>query len=134
MLVKLCRLALSKSQYDFSILEGPRNRADQEAAFNRGASKVHYGNSAHNAEDPATGKPRSCAVDVLPYPFKGWEDPASMAAWKGIAQAFSQAAAELGIQERWGGDFNRDGDKTKNDSWDKPHHELHPWREWAKKA
>lgn len=131
-LVKLVRRALEISAVDFSILEGARGRADQEAAFNRGASKVHYGNSAHNAEDPKVkGKARSCAVDVLPYPFTNWEDKNMLTAWKEIARAFAQASRELNIPERWGGDFNRDGDKTTNDAWDKPHHELYPWRDWA---
>lgn len=74
----------------------------------------------------------ACAIDVIPYPFTNWEDPKMIDGWVNIAVAMNDAATSLGIKIRWGGDFNRDGDKTKTDAWDKPHFELHPWRSYAK--
>ena len=40
-----------------------RNEADQEAAFNSGASRAHFGQSAHNAS-LSNGKPASEAWDT----------------------------------------------------------------------
>lgn len=131
-LVRLARRALALSTQDFTIICGYRNKIDQDAAVKAGNSKVSYPNSAHNQTD-AAGKPRSCAIDVIPAPFTNWNDPAMLAGWKAIADAMFAASKELNIPIRWGGDFNRDGDKTKSDAWDKPHFELHPWREWDKR-
>lgn len=47
---------------DMTVLCGYRNEADQEDAFRRGASKLHWPESAHNHK-PAR------AVDVAPYPY-----------------------------------------------------------------
>lgn len=48
-------------QYDFSVLCGRRNKAEQDAAFAAGNSRLKYPQSKHNA------KP-SLAVDIVPYP------------------------------------------------------------------
>lgn len=129
---ELARKALEVSEQDFTIICGYRSKAEQEDCFARGTTKVHYPNSAHNQTDSA-GKPRSCAIDVMPYPFTNWNDPAMLDGWRKINEAFVKASKETGIPFRWGGDFNRDGNKTTSDSWDKPHYELHPWREWGAK-
>ncbi len=49
-------------QYDFSVLCGHRNKAEQDAAFAAGNSRLKYPQSKHNA------KP-SLAVDIAPYPI-----------------------------------------------------------------
>lgn len=126
LLVKVLTRALEIGPEDFSINETYRSKADQEAAVARGNSKVHYPNSAHN--QTKAGKPCACAADVLPFPFYGWEDKRSLASWRAISEAMQRAATELGTAIRWGGDFNRDGAATTSDAWDKPHFELHPWR------
>lgn len=132
LLVQIATKALQDGAQDFTVICGPRSKADQEKAFDSGNTKVHYPNSAHNATHPKTGEPRSCAIDVIPYPFTNWEDPKMLTGWKSIADAMMAAAAALGVKIRWGGDFNRDGNKTTSDAWDKPHFELHPWRDLAK--
>ena len=48
--------------FDCTILEGYRNEADQESAFAKGNSKLHYPHGKHNANP-------SMAVDVTPYPI-----------------------------------------------------------------
>ena len=120
----LAELALQIGPQDFTVIEGFRGQAEQDAAFKRGASKVKFPGSAHN-QTPAL------AIDVIPYPFTGWNDEK---AFREIYKQFSKAAEKLDVKIRWGGDFNRDGDKTRKDAWDKPHFELHPWRDWKKKA
>lgn len=126
LLVKVITRALQTSATDFTVICGYRDKAGQEAAQRAKTTKVAFPNSAHN-QLPA------CAVDVIPYPFTNWEDPEMLKGWKAIADAVFAASEEYGIPIRWGGDFNRDDDKTKSDAWDKPHFELHPWRSYAKR-
>lgn len=126
-LVRVMNAAIKR--VDFTVICGYRGKDDQEAAFAAGNTKVHYPNSAHN--QTSGGVPRSCAVDVIPYPFKGWNDPNLSKELKAVADVVFDEAKKLNIEIRWGGDFNRDGDKTKSDAWDKPHFELHPWRDYA---
>ena len=133
LLVEIATDALQISKSDFTVICGYRDKAGQDAALRAGTTKVSFPNSAHNQSDPTTKQPRSCAIDVIPYPFTGWDDPAMRVAWKQIADAMFAAAKKRGVELRWGGDFNRDGDKTTKDSWDSPHFELHPWRTYAAK-
>lgn len=107
---------------DFKILDAQRGRTAQELAFKEGHSKVHFGNSAHNWS-PAV------AADLFPAPYK-WSD---MQSFIHLSAVVLPLAKKLSIPIRWGGDFNMDGNKTKSDSWDPGHYELHPWRDWAKK-
>lgn len=117
--------ALLLSKQDFTIIEGHRGQREQEAAYAKGASKVRFPNSAHNQQP-------SCALDVIPYPFKGWNDKNIHAELKEIARAFFSAAKTEGVAIRWGGNWssaNVDAPGTK--FVDSPHFELHPWREFA---
>jgi len=125
LLVKIAHDALQRSKVDFTVICGHRDKAGQDAALKAKTTKVSFPNSAHNQMP-------SCAIDVIPYPFTNWEDPAMLQGWRDIADAMIAAASVAGVKIRWGGDFNRDGDKTKSDAWDKPHFELHPWRDYAK--
>lgn len=131
LLVEIVTDALQISESDFTVICGYRDKAGQDAALKARTTKVAFPNSAHNQSHPVTKAPRSCAVDVIPYPFTKWEDPAMRIKWRQIADAIFAAAKKRGIEIRWGGDFNRDGDKTTKDSWDSPHFELHPWRHYA---
>lgn len=130
LMVKVAYRALELSKSDFTVICGYRSEADQNAAFASKNTKVKFPNSAHNQRD-TNGNPKSCAIDVIPFPFTNWDDPAMFRAWKQINDAMEAAAKEFGLLIRWGGDFRRDGDKTTTDAWDKPHFELHPWRNYA---
>lgn len=105
---------------DFTIMDSMRGRAAQEAAFAKGNSKAHFGDSAHNY-DPAV------AVDIAPYPV----DFKNIQRFKDLAAIVLRIAKAQGVTLRWGGDWNMDGSTA--DGWDFPHFELHPWREWAKR-
>ena len=52
--------------FDCTIIEGHRGKEKQDAAFNKGNSKVKFPNGKHN-------KSPSVAVDVAPYPID-WKD------------------------------------------------------------
>lgn len=125
LLIKVATIALEKGEQDFTVICGYRDKAGQDEAIRNKTTTVSFPNSAHNQLP-------SCAIDVIPYPFTSWDDPAMLRGWKKISDAMFAAAKEVGIELRWGGDFNRDGNKTTSDAWDKPHFELHPWRSYAK--
>lgn len=97
---------------DCTILDAQRDRADQEAAYKAGNSHAHFGESAHNYVP-------SVALDVIPYPFKGWTGKAALADFRRLATVVKQTAKELGIDITWGGDW-----KT---IVDLPHYELSNW-------
>lgn len=77
---------------DCTILEGHRNEALQNKAFEEGNSKVEYPNSKHN-------KTPSQAVDVMPYPID-WEDRQGLLEFANFVEG---VAAGMGITVEWGG-------------------------------
>lgn len=120
-LAKVIRLA--REEVEFRVLDSTRGEKAQEKAFREGKSKAHFGQSAHNYE-PAI------AVDLFPAPYS-WND---LPAFDNLSKVVLRIAKEQKVPIRWGGDWNQDGDKTRNDGWDKPHYELTPWRTWSKKS
>lgn len=84
--------------YDFSVMCGHRSKAEQDAAYKAGNSKVRFPNSAHN-------KLPSLAVDIVPYPVD-WND---IGRFKELAAAFFAVANLLKEREEithefeWGG-------------------------------
>ena len=116
-------LYAARTEIEFRVLDSRRGKAAQEKAFKEGKSKAKFGQSAHNYQ-PAV------AVDLFPAPYD-WNN---LAAFEKLAKVVMRIAKEKGVPLRWGGDWNMDGDKTKSDAWDKPHFELHPWREYASKS
>lgn len=91
-LVKVVELAITRSDVDFTVLEGLRNRERQKELFAAGASSTM--NSRH-----LTGH----AVDLGAWVNGGvrWD----WALYHKIAKAMKSAAAELGITITWGGDW-----------------------------
>lgn len=88
--------------HDITVLCGHRGKADQEAAFARGASKVHWPMSKHNSYP-------SLAVDLAPYPVD-WTAK-GLPAFEELRVRVAAVAADLNI-------------KIRHISWDLPHTEL----------
>lgn len=112
-LVKVVRLALTKCSVDFAVVEGVRTKQRQSELFKKGATKTM--NSRH-----LTGH----AVDLAPM-VDGtipWHDKTK---FKDIAKAMFQAAKELNVTIRWGGDWNENGKTEDERFYDGPHFELH---------
>lgn len=118
-----CDLKLQKlfnkvvSGYDCTIIQGHRSSEEQLELYEGGQSKVKV--SKHNSYP-------SMAVDVAPYVNGGipWPNPDSDNYIKDLAQFYHFAgyvlgqAKILGINIRWGGDWDRDfyfGDQTFDD-------------------
>jgi hypothetical protein len=87
---------------DCSVLEGHRGQERQDKLFEEGKTKVKYPNGRHNANP-------SRAVDITPYPVD-WDD-------RGIAKS-------MGINLRWGGDWDQDFQVMDNKFDDFPHFEI----------
>ncbi len=98
---------------DFTVVCGHRGQADQDAAYRAKRSTKRWPDSKHN-------KLPSVAVDVAPWPTY-WDDEASFARLAGYVQA---VADELGIEIRWGGDWNGNGRTEDERLIDLPHLEL----------
>ena len=114
--------ALMRSYVDFAVLEGYRNEEKQNAAYDRGASKIQWPDGRHN-QFP------SQAVDLSPSP-QDWSNlPKTIDRFYLLAGAVLAASEELGIPLRWGGDW--DGDRSLSDQTfdDLGHFELIPTRE-----
>jgi peptidoglycan LD-endopeptidase CwlK len=86
---------------DCKIIEGYRNQADQEAAFVKGNTKLHYPNGNHN-------KQPSMAVDVMPYPVNYADEKLSI--WfGGFVIGIAIKLKDEGKMEhsvRWGGSWD----------------------------
>lgn len=94
-LERVATLALKYSPYDFGITEGVRTIERQKELFDSGKSKTM--NSRHLANSNGDSE----ALDIAVY-IDGkitWE----IGYYRKVAQAFFEAAIDLGIQIEWGG-------------------------------
>lgn len=107
---------------DFTVICGYRKKHDQIYAYEHGASLATWPNSPHNQMP-------SCAIDFIPYPFRGWKDISGFIL---IAKELVKCSEELKISGRSGGDWNKDGNYYNEHFFDVGHFELHPWRKYLK--
>lgn len=101
---------------DISLFSGYRDRIEQNTLFENSRSTLRYPDSKHNR------KPCK-AVDLQPYPYPEYE-PKLWGALGYIAGHAMKIAAEEGIEIRWGGDWNRNGDLTDQNFDDLFHLEI----------
>jgi len=129
---ELRRLIMAASKLiNIEVLDARRGKAAQEAAFNHGFSKVHFGDSAHNY-DPCI------ALDIVPEPLD-WNNKAAFVRNYKVIGFFNPEkhtgmglARDMKISCRCLGDPNMDGDTR--DGWDYPHYERFPWRKYAQQS
>ncbi len=105
---------------DITIVDGYRDKDIQNYYYSIKRSKVRYPDSKHNNYP-------SLAVDVAPFNPKvpggiDWKDTASFYYMAGYIKG---AAQLLGIEIRWGGDWDRDNDLHDQKFNDLPHFELY---------
>ena len=98
---------------DCSVLEGHRSAERQDKLFDEGKTKVKYPNGRHNANP-------SRAVDVAPYPID-WDDRERFHLFAGFVLGI---ATQMGLNIRWGGDWDQDFEVQDNKFDDFPHFEL----------
>ncbi len=89
-LIAVVKRAIELTPTDFQVIEGRRTKARQEELVKKGKSQTMKSNHL-------TGR----AVDILALtkPGGSWD----VADYFPIADAFQQAAKELGVKMRWGG-------------------------------
>ena len=98
---------------DCSVLEGHRGQSKQDKYYEEGKSKVKYPSGRHN-------KLPSMAVDVAPYPID-WNDRERFHLFAGFVLGIAKS---MGINLRWGGDWNQNWFVDDNKFDDFPHFEL----------
>ena len=98
---------------DCSVLEGHRSKDRQNKLYEEGKTKVKYPNGRHNRQP-------SSAVDVTPYPVD-WKDRERQTLFAGFVIG---VASQMGINLRWGGDWDQDFQVADNRFDDFPHFEL----------
>ena len=94
---------------DVTIIEGLRTEKRQQELLEKGATKVKY--SKH-----MEGK----AVDVAPYPID-WNDRERFHLFAGFVIGIAKS---MGINLRWGGDWDQDFQVIDNKFDDFPHFEI----------
>lgn len=99
---------------DFTVIEGVRTLEIQGEYYRTGKSKTM--NSKHIIQKDGY----SHAVDIAPYPVN-WEDTVRFAYLAGIIRGI---AKNKGVEIRWGGDWDSDGDIHDQTFNDLPHFEL----------
>jgi len=104
--------------YDHAILVGERNEEAQNKAFAGNYSQKKFPDSFHNR------KP-SLAVDAAPWfrnePHIRWNDTMKMYEFAGFVQA---TAKNMGIEIRWGGNWDQDDELHDQKFNDLAHFEL----------
>lgn len=91
---EICNRAIL--EYDFSVLCGHRDEAEQNYAFDNGFSRLKFPKSKHN-------KIPSRAVDIAPYPTL-YADPVRFTE---LSIIIKRIAYELIIPIAWGGDWSK---------------------------
>ena len=99
--------------FDCTIIEGHRGQKKQDEAYNKGNSKLKFPNGKHNSSP-------SVAVDVAPYPID-WSDRDRFHYFAGYVLGI---ASQMGINVRWGGDWDNDTEVKDTGFKDLPHFEL----------
>jgi hypothetical protein len=99
--------------FDCTILEGHRDKERQNRMFEEGKSKVRWPDGKHNTVP-------SMAVDVTPYPVV-WDDRERQTLFAGYVLATAKA---MGVDLRWGGDWDKDTEVRDNGFDDLVHFEI----------
>jgi len=122
-LVKVIELAIKKTTQDFSVGEGVRTPARQKELYAQGRTRpgpivTWTLNSNHFAHKDGYGH----AVDLITYPV----DYSNTRGFLAIYNAMMEAAKELRVGIRYGGDWDMDGNLMEKGETDIGHYELHP--------
>ena len=99
--------------FDCTVLEGHRDKDRQNQMVDDGKSQVRWPDGKHNTVP-------SCAVDVTPYPIQ-WDDRERQTLFAGDVLATAKA---MGVNLRWGGDWDRDTEVRDNSFDDLVHFEI----------
>ena len=99
-----------------SIIQGHRNEADQNAAFDRGDSKLRWPDGNHNCIP-------SKALDMQPWPMPD-DEQALREDLSYLAGLYVGIGPTMGVILRWGGSWDRSGEIENNKFFDGFHIEI----------
>lgn len=99
--------------FDCTVIEGHRDKERQNKMVEEGKSQVRWPDGKHNTV-------LSMAVDVTPYPVV-WDDRERQTLFAGFVLATAKA---MGVNLRWGGDWDRDTEVRDNSFDDLVHFEI----------
>lgn len=124
-LVRVIRRAEQISPIDFTILAGLRSDEEQRFLYAQGRTLpgkivTHVDGVNKRSKHQANPQGLSDAIDVAPWPID-WDDEKRFILLAGVILA---AAKLEGVEVRWGGDWDRDGDMNDHRFVDLPHFEL----------
>lgn len=105
--------------FDCKIIEGYRNKEDQEKALLSGTTKLHWPYGKHNHQP-------SMAVDAAPYPID-WKDIHRFYYFSGYVMGIAQRLKDEGKMShtvRFGGDWDSDDEVSDERFKDLVHFEL----------
>lgn len=138
-LVRVVKRAAEISPVQFMVVEGVRSREQCMINYGKGRSaneclakgvpgryalpnksKVTWLANPFNSKHCKQGDGYGHAVDLLPAPYD-WKD---IKPFDQVASAMEVAADELGIDIRWGADWDEDGKPRERGETDSPHFEL----------
>ena len=100
-------------QFNCSFIEGHRQKQDQNRYFFMGLSQLPWPESSHNPFP-------SEAMHLMPWPID-WSDLPRIRFFAGIVVG---VGGILGVELRWGGDWDRDTQLKDNSFNDLGHYEL----------
>ena len=120
-LVEVVKMAIELTKQDFMVLEGVRTPARQAELYAQGRTKpgqkVTWTLKSNHFINPKTGYGH--AVDLVPFPVDWSHKKLDV-----VAKAMFAAADTLGVEIRWGKDWNRNGVSGEKGETDSPHFEL----------
>lgn len=138
-LAKVVKRAIELTTQDFVVIEGVRSREQCMINYGKGrtaaqclakgipakyanpkAAKVTWLSNPFASKHCPQKDGYGHAVDICPYPVD-WSDVKKFDA---IAKAMFAAAKELGVNIRWGADWDKDGKPRERGESDSPHFEI----------
>ena len=118
----LCRDLIK--EIDFAVIEGHRNKAQQNAYYAKGRTEpgniityVKWPNGDHNVYP-------SRALHLIPWPFNGKKDWTNSKRFYHLAGVVRGVAYKRGVKVRWGGNWDGDSDLDDQTFNDLLHYEL----------
>lgn len=119
-LIRVAELALSRSPFDITVIEGTRTPERQAQLYAQGRTTPGPIVTWTLRSKHLDGK----AIDLGPLKEDGSIDWDNKARFKEMASLMFAAAEELGIKIRWGADWDQDGHPYEKGEYDGPHFEL----------
>ena len=113
-LANVVRRAIEITTVDFAVVQGNRTQAEQNALYEQGRTKPGPKVTWTRNSNHIGGR----AVDLAPF-YKGkieWDNNGKLGLYSKINDAMQQAAKELGVKIKWGGEWSKTPDR--------PHFEL----------